>query len=302
VLASAHRPLFYLVRRGPGAGTLDTALLRQAQAVGADVRLGEAAAVAGPGTIVATGPAMADGIVAGFTFRTTLPDQAHCILHPTLAPAGYAYLLVWDGQATLATCLFRDLRRARQARDATVAAFERLVSGLHLCEARPFGGYGGVLAAARYTDEAGRLYAGEAAGLQDPEWGFGMLTAMRSGVLAARSLLAGADYAARARRAFDPPRDAAFVNRAVFETVPPWLVDRLLPFAAGRADLRARLRRHWVPRRGKSLLVPALRAHYRGRLHDVDRACHEPSCQCLRCIRGGLGAGSTSGNANAWKR
>lgn len=36
-----------------------------------------------------------------------------------------------------------------------------------------------------FGDEAGVILAGEVAGLQDPEWGFGMLYATESGALAA---------------------------------------------------------------------------------------------------------------------
>ena len=288
VRARTARPLFYLVRRGPAGDTLDTALLRQARAAGANVRFNQTARVADPGTVVATGPAQAHGIVTGFHFPTALPDQAHTIVHPVLAPAGYAYLLVWDGQATLATCLFRDMTRWRQARDATVEAFQQLVPGVCLDGARPFGGYGGLLAHTRYADAAGRLYAGEAAGLQDPEWGFGMMTAIRSGVLAAHSLLNHTDYAAHARREFDPPRAAGLVNRAMFEAMPQWLVDPIFRFETGRPGLAGRLRRHWAPNRAKSLLAPRLLARYGNRVHDLDRACHEPSCQCLRCTCGDL--------------
>lgn len=64
--------------------------------------------------------------------------------------------------------------------------------------AQPFGGYGAVLGNPRYTDPSGRLYVGESAGPQDAEWGFGILTALRSGALAARSALGGTDYAAQA--------------------------------------------------------------------------------------------------------
>src|SRR5690349_16248047 len=61
-------PLFYLVRRGPEHDTLDSALLRQAREAGARVVLGTPARHAGPGSILATGPRGADGIVAGYTF------------------------------------------------------------------------------------------------------------------------------------------------------------------------------------------------------------------------------------------
>jgi len=282
------RPLFYLVRRGPGAGTLDTALLRQARDAGAEVQLEEAATGAGPGTIVATGPRQADGIAAGYVFRTSLEDQAHAIVHPILAPAGYAYLLIWNGRATLATSVFRSPKSWRPALDATVEAFTRLVPGLRLEEPRRFGGYGGLLTRTRYSDESGRLYVGEAAGLQDAEWGFGMVTAMRSGVLAANSLLAGRDYATLARREFEPTRAAGLVNRAVWEELPQRLLDAAVHFEAGRGDLPGRLRRHWAANPLKSRLAPAVLGSYADRLHDVDRACHDASCRCLRCSCGDL--------------
>src|SRR5665648_351723 len=52
----SREPLFCLVRRGPTAGSLDRALLEQAQAAGVDVRFGERMYRAEPRWIVATGP------------------------------------------------------------------------------------------------------------------------------------------------------------------------------------------------------------------------------------------------------
>ncbi len=282
-IARTKRPLFYLVRRGPEADTLDSALLRQARDAGAEIRLGAPALVAGPGTIVATGPRKADGIAVGYLFRTDLPDQAHAIVHPTIAPGAYAYLLIWDGRATLATCVFRDLKGWKPALDAAADTFMRLVPGLRLDDARRFGGYGALLGRTRYSDESGRLYAGEAAGLQDAEWGFGMVTAMRSGVLAADSLINGREYAERARHDFDAARAAGLVNRAVWERSPRRLMDGALRFEAGRGDLPGRLQRHWAPSPMKSILARTLLAGFHDRLHDVDRTCHETSCRCLRC-------------------
>lgn len=92
VTARTRRPLFYLVRRGQAAGTLDSALLRQARAAGAEVRFGETARAADPGTIVATGSDQADGIAAGLIFRTELEDQVHAIVHPTLPRARWLRL------------------------------------------------------------------------------------------------------------------------------------------------------------------------------------------------------------------
>lgn len=290
VTARTSRPLFYLVRRGPGADTLDGALLRQARDAGVDVRFGQAARSAGPGTVVATGPRTAHAIAAGFVFETELPDQAHAIVRPGLAPGGYGYLLVWDGRATVATCMFRDLKGWRSARDATVAAFGRLVPGLRLHDPRPFGGYGAVFAPTRYTDAHDRLYAGEAAGLQDAEWGFGMLTALQSGVLAARCRLGGTSYAAEAHAQFDRRRAAGLANRAVFDTLPRWVDDAVLRLDGGRADLASRMRRHWAPSHVKSGLAPRVVRRYSRSAELPGHDCSDASCLCLLCACGGPGA------------
>lgn len=286
-LVSTPDPLFYLVRRGPDVGTLDTALLDQARLAGAEVRLGEEAHRAQPGDIVAIGPRYADGLATGYVFPTDLEDQAHCIISDRLAPAGYAYLLVWDGQATLATCLFDRQQEWRNARERTVEAFSRIVGGMDITAGRAFSGYGSVFGHTRYTDEAGRLFVGEAAGLQDPEWGFGMWYAMESGSLAARSHFEGSDYDDAARRRFDPIRDAAFTNRILYERLPdaaiPWLFRR----ATRCPDMRRRLGRHWNPSRFKSTTARLAWPRFaRSRLHYRDRACHSPTCDCVWCTHG----------------
>jgi flavin-dependent dehydrogenase len=152
---------------------------------------------------VAIGPRYADGLASGYLFDTGLSDQAHCVISDELAPRGYAYLLVWDGRATLATCMFDRQQDWKTFRSRTVETFHNLVPGIDIDTARPFSGFGSVFGKARLADEAGRLFVGEAAGLQDPEWGFGLWYAMESGALAARSLLEGFDYEERGR--LSPP-------------------------------------------------------------------------------------------------
>ncbi len=283
----SSEPLFHLVRRGSHAGSLDRALVDQALEAGVEVVWGSEAHRARRGDIVAIGPRFADGIVVGLVFPTGLADQAHCIVSEVLAPAGYAYLLVWDGRATLATCLFRDMHRRREVLRLTVDAFRRVVPGLDLSEARPFSGFGTVFASPRFCDEAGRLYVGEAAGLQDPEWGFGMMLAMESGMVAARSLVDGFDYARAAERRFGPLRRTAFFNRMLFEALPAGVVPGLLARAASSPDLRARLIRHWRPHPLKSAVARAALPWFAGRrITHRDRACHEPDCECVWCGHG----------------
>jgi flavin-dependent dehydrogenase len=291
VEARTTRPLFHLVRRGSEDGSLDRALLDQARAAGAEVLLGKPAEHAYSGDIISIGPRFADGLATGYVFATELPDQAHCIVSDDLAPAGYAYVLIWDGRATLATCLFDRQNDWKLARERTVDAFQRLIPGLRLDNARPFSGYGSVFGSARYTDEAGHLFVGEAAGLQDPEWGFGMWYAMESGHLAARSILEGFDYATAAGAAFDARREAAFFNRLFFERLPRRAVPPLLRRGAQSEDLVKRIHDHWQPNRLKSFLAHrALPRFERKRLHHRDKACHSPTCDCVWCTHGASSA------------
>lgn len=164
-----------------------------------------------------------------------------------------------------------------------MAAFRRVVSGLTVDDARPFGGYGGVRRDLRFADPVGRLYVGEAAGLQDPEWGFGMVTAMASGALAATALLDGTDYPKLARAAFDRRQQVGFVNRALYEPLPEWVVDRMVRWVAGRPGLPARMRRHWAPSPTKTLLTPAARRIAAGRLTSDDTSCQRAGCACVDC-------------------
>jgi flavin-dependent dehydrogenase len=282
-VARSEEPLFYLVRRGSDADTFDTALLKQARAAGAEITFRETVTHANAGSILATGPRHSDGIVAGYTFRTRLPDQAHTIVSPRLAPGGYAYLLICAGHATIATSLFTDQHAWRQARTATVDAFQHLVPQLRLTDVRAFGGYGNVLGPARYTDAAGRLYVGEAAGLQDAEWGFGMGFAVASGALAAASILDGGDYAQRARQRFDSVLRAGLANRALFEALPPRIVDPLLRWEASRPELRRRMTAHWAPHQLKTLAAPLSRLALADRTHAQVDNCADASCTCVRC-------------------
>lgn len=112
--------------------------------------------------------------------------------------------------------------------------------------------------------------------------GVRIVTALRSGVLAARSVMDGTDYPDQAREEFDSIRAAGVANRAMFETLPTWLHDLALRYEAAGPDLRARLRRHWAPNPAKTLFAGAARRHGGG--FDLeDRSCAETSCRCLRC-------------------
>ncbi|MFY9823431.1 MAG: NAD(P)/FAD-dependent oxidoreductase [Thermoanaerobaculia bacterium] len=208
------RPFYYLVRRGSGPDTLDSALKQQALAAGAEIRFGESLPRPPAGSVVAWGPRRADAIAVGYLFETDLPDSAFALLDDRLAPRGYAYLLVQGGRATLATCLWRDYHNEAAYLEKTLDFFQRKV-GFTMRETRRFGS----AVSTHLSPPAGSqhlVWAGEASGAQDALWGFGIRYALRSGQLAA----AGPDPAST-RRLWEQwiggPLRASFVNRFFYE-------------------------------------------------------------------------------------
>ena len=104
----AKQPIFYLVVRGNNFGTLDSELKRQAMALGVKLNFNSRVTHFPQGGIVTEGPHRADAIAAGYLFETDMADAAYAALSDNLAAKGYAYLLVCNGQGTLASCLFAD--------------------------------------------------------------------------------------------------------------------------------------------------------------------------------------------------
>jgi len=120
----SREPFYYLVRRGGGPGSIEAGLLAQARELGVILRLGRTVEHLPTGGIVATGSRAVDAIVKGVLFETDLPDGAWGVLDDAVAPGGYAYLLVHAGQATLATALFRDFKRAPVYLERAVGFFQ----------------------------------------------------------------------------------------------------------------------------------------------------------------------------------
>ncbi|MEW6594618.1 MAG: NAD(P)-binding protein [Thermodesulfobacteriota bacterium] len=210
------RPAFFLIRRGAEQGCLDHGLAEQARECGVALRCGETLAPHAA-DIVATGTLHRHhfAAAAGETFRTDHPDIACGLLDNAAADKGYAYLLVAGGHGCLCTVFFDrfDLVQAGYA-----LAKQRLLARFPVAmkDPRPFGGVGGFLLESCFV-EKGRLRVGEAAGLQDMLWGFGLKGAVVSGFLAAQSLINGTDYAAAARARFSGRQQASLANRYLWE-------------------------------------------------------------------------------------
>jgi flavin-dependent dehydrogenase len=277
------RPLFYLVERGTGPASLDQSLKRQALAAGAEIRFRVHVEQAPPGpAVVATGPRVPDAIARGVVFETSHPDGYVAFLGEDIAPRGYAYLLVCDGRATFATCLFDDFAQAHRYFRAALERMVRTV-GLVVRQPRPFGGY--VAFGLRMPrTRHGRMYlVGERAGFQDALWGFGLRYALESGALAARAIVNGEDYDALCQARLVPRAETALANRLLFAQLGnhgyEWALSRM-----GGRDVVDLLHRHHQPTPSKRLLYEIARRRIHPHLREA--TCGESGCTCLWCEHG----------------
>lgn len=277
------RPLWYLVRRGTDNGTIDQALKGQALAVGVDIRLGQSLEHLPGGGIIAHGPRRVDVIAVGYVFPTDRGDAAFGVLSDDLAPGGYAYLLICRGRATLATCLFDDFHNDRQYLARTVRFFER-TAGITPRGGHRFGGFGNMSADPELR-RGHMLLVGEAAGLQDALFGFGMRYALVSGHLAGSAFAAGdlATYETACRTRFGSSIAASAVNRYLYRKGGAGGYRRLVERVTGAADPRTWLRTYYNGRWWMPLMQPLARAAQPQRpSHECRERCDCTYCRCLR--------------------
>lgn len=279
-----ERPLYYLVQRGGRGGSLDFGLLKQAIGAGAEIRFGDRVnKVDGP-AVLSVGPRAADAIAVGYVFDTDRPDGSWAAFDNALAPLGYAYLLIHRGRGTMASCMFTGFKQQALHVERTVAFFREQV-GLEMRDPAPFGGFAN-FRLPRTAMQGGHLVIGEQAGFQDALAGFGMRYALRSGILAARSLIEGTDYTALWRRELLPLLKTGTSNRFIFNTIGErgwrWALRGLSRSGAG-----TKLRRLYRPSMLTRLIYPLACLRYRGPLSDP--SCDHAGCECVWCTHGAAG-------------
>lgn len=275
------RPIYYIVRRGHGVGTLDHSLKVQALAKGVDIRFNETCRHLPDGGIVAEGPRGSDAIAVGYVFTTDAADGVYGAVSDTLAPKGYAYLLICGGRATIASCMFEDFHNEKTYLDRTAEFFSERV-GVRMMNPRRFGGAGN-FTVPRSARHGALLFAGEAAGFQDPLWGFGMRYALLSGHLAARALVEGKahTYDRRWKRRLGGLLRAGVVNRYLYARLGDQGYVGFTRLLDRADDVGVRLRRHYAPTPLKRALFPL--ANWSVRTHRKATACVVDGCDCTWC-------------------
>jgi len=275
-------PIFYLVERGPRPGSLDHALLEQAQQLGVDVRFNSRVKNLSYPAILATGPKAADAIAVGYHFDTDMENGYWVICDNDLAPSGYAYLLIWKGKGTIKTCMFSHFKQEKLYVQRTVERFKKLV-GLQMSNPVAHGGAGNFYMPVS-ANAGKRPVVGEQAGFQDTLWGFGMRHAINSGILAAQALLNGADYDALWQAQFGQVLKVSIVNRALYSLLNNRGYKWFLQLVSRQNDIRDFLYMQYRPGLVKSIMYPW--AGHKIKSLRSDAACSHQDCDCVWCRMG----------------
>lgn len=208
----------YLVKRGPIDGSLDMGLKKQALDSGAEI-IFNSTIPSEEADIIATGPFGKEifAVDKGIIFETDMEDILVGLVDTRAHVKGYAYLIVTKGYGCMCTVLADKFQMINHCFDEAKKIFERHFK-FEIRNPRKVGGVGAFSIKNQFSKD-GKLYVGEAAGLQDMLGGFGIRTAITSGYLAAESIIKKQDYQELAKSRFERKLKASLAGRFIWETI-----------------------------------------------------------------------------------
>ena len=207
---------FRVVERGTDEHCIDQGFKRMAISAGAKIHY-ETRVKPEDCDIIAAGPKDSSAIAFGEIFHTDHPNHVSFQLNDKLAPGAYSYLIIIDGIGLICTCLWRKQKKSGRYLNETIAWYESHYE-LNRVPIKRVGGKGDFCLPQKYTHE-NKIYVGEAGGLQDFMWGFGMRYAITSGVFAAQSILDECDYETEVRKRLVPLIKTSAINRFLMNRV-----------------------------------------------------------------------------------
>ncbi|NOX66131.1 MAG: NAD(P)/FAD-dependent oxidoreductase [Chlorobi bacterium] len=284
VKVKTSRPLFYLIERGSSENSLDRGLLKQAEEAGVNIFWGQKLDSVKDGlAIVGTGPKAADAIAKGMVFSTSYKNIFVGFLDNKIAPKAYAYLLVNNGKATFATCLFEDFKNEKLYYNRALSAMDSVLD-IDKIAPKEFGGFVNFFTEPIYSKNNRILYVGENAGFQDALWGFGIKYAMLSGYYAAQSIINKQDYKELCEEHLRPKLKTSLANRFLFAHFTNYGYSFILSKLGSYPDVIPPLRKHYNQSNTKKVFYQICKRWYKSRL--IDKQCLHKNCDCVWCRHG----------------
>ncbi|MDP2685302.1 MAG: NAD(P)/FAD-dependent oxidoreductase [bacterium] len=263
------RPVLYLVKRGVEKGCLDYGLQQQISNYKNIKILYNKPVKTSEVDIVATGPFRKDPytnvLAGGYTFNTNIKDCGILIFDDECAPDGYSYFLVHNHYGVIATCFFEKFNQLSEFRDKTLALCQKHIK-FEMHNIKEFSGIGNFFLSKIPTDK--KIYIGEAGGVQDYLWGFGMRYAVLTGYLAAKSIIEDKDYYAMYQKQILPKLKVSISNRLTFKLMGKRGYRAFINRFTKSEDPVNELGRLYNPSLPKTLLYPIARAVYQKHVKD----------------------------------
>ena len=207
---------FRVVERGTDEHCIDQGMKRMAIEAGVKIHYGVRKSP-DECDIIAAGPKESSAVAFGEIFHTDHPNHVTLQLNDKLAPGAYSYLIIIDGIGLICTCLWRKQKKSSRYLNETIAWYEDRYE-LNRKPIKRVGGKGDFSLPKKYVHK-GRYYVGEAGGLQDFMWGFGMRYAITSGVLAAKGILGECNYELEIRKRLIPLVKSSATNRFLLNRI-----------------------------------------------------------------------------------
>lgn len=203
-----------MVKRGACKKTLDHELKKQALGVGVDINFNSKKQLKDV-DVVSTGPSGYNDkiniIAKGIKFETNFENIGVSLVNNETSVDGYSYLLVKNGHGCISTVCFHGFENIDICFQNTIDTFMKLFD-LDVKNKKNFGGIGFFDFNWRLQID-NKIFTGEAAGLQDFLWGFGMRYAITSGFLAAESIIKNQSYKKLIKKHLYGKLKASLINR-----------------------------------------------------------------------------------------
>lgn len=241
------KPIFYVVKRGDVENSLDQCLKNQAMDLGVNIHFNSKTKKEEM-DIISVGPAENKpfAIAKGIRFETESDDIAVALLNKEASNRGYSYLLITNGYGCMCSVnLHMTGNTANKYFKKTYEIITKLFN-IDIKNEKNIGGVGCFLLKPRLI-ENGRIYTGEAAGLQDILWGFGMRYAINSGFLAAKSIIENKNYKKLIKQSLSDRLKTSVANRFLADRYADRYYNDLLEWAKKNDSWRELLHNGYNP-------------------------------------------------------
>lgn len=210
-LFQMNPPFVYLVKRGPGQGTLDSYLKNRALESGVEIIFNQSLPPE-EADIIATGPDFKKikGMISGIVFETPSEDTSSAIFDNKFSYKGYGYLFISRGMGTIATVCLGRYNKIEKYRQKCIDFFGEHYQ-LEIKNAKSFSGVGSF-----DPFKENKKSIGEAGGFQDYLWGFGIRYAMATADIMVRSIIENKNYQDLCKKELGGMMRASVSNRFAF--------------------------------------------------------------------------------------